>query len=74
MSAISLEDLANRVANLEVVIAALTSERQSNRHKDWRRTIGAFTGDAVMRQIDEAALKFREQDRKESADDMDRRT
>lgn len=31
--------------------------------KDWRRTVGMFAGDEVMKQIDEEARKFREADR-----------
>lgn len=33
------------------------------RKKDWRRTIGIFAGDEVMKQIDEEARKIREADR-----------
>jgi len=31
---------------------------------DWQRTIGMFTGDSVMREIDDASLKIREEDRR----------
>lgn len=31
--------------------------------KDWRRTIGMFSGDEVMKQIDEEGRKIREADR-----------
>ena len=41
--------------------AALTN---GARQKDWKRTVGMFTGDVVMRRIDDAALKFREADRR----------
>ena len=33
------------------------------RPKDWRRTIGMFTGDEMMKQIFDEALKIREKDR-----------
>ena len=34
--------------------------------KDWRSTIGMFAGDEVMRRINEAALQYREADRKKA--------
>ena len=31
--------------------------------KDWRKTLGMFTGNEAMRRIDDAALRYREEDR-----------
>ena len=37
--------------------------------KDWRSTLGMFTGDPVMREIDEEGLKIREAEREEARRD-----
>ena len=59
--------LEQRVEALESDVAELkASWKQANRKKDWRRTIGMFTGDEVMRQIDREALKYREADRRKA--------
>jgi hypothetical protein len=57
--------LEQRVAALEHELAVL-KEAVANGTllKDWRRTIGMFSGDAVMKQIDEEARKIREADRR----------
>lgn len=51
--------LERRVAKLERVVASL----KTSRSKDWRRTIGMFTGDADMQRLFEEAMKLREADR-----------
>jgi hypothetical protein len=57
-------NLEERVAALEREVAELREAlANGGPKKDWRRTIGMFTGDEVMKQIDEAARKFREADR-----------
>ena len=57
----SLED---RVAALERQVADLrTALTNGHRPKDWRRTVGMFAGDEVMKRILDQALKFREKDR-----------
>ena len=57
--------LEKRVAALEKEVAELRAALTNGaRQKDWQRTVGMFTGDEVMRRIDEAALKFREADRR----------
>jgi hypothetical protein len=59
--------LEQRVESLEYDVAELkASWKQVNRKKDWRRTIGMFTGDEVMKQIDREALKYREADRRKA--------
>lgn len=59
--AISLED---RVRLLESQMANVLSENcKAPVTKDWRRTLGRFTGDSLMHQIDEDALRLRELER-----------
>jgi len=41
------------------------------REKDWRRTLGMFTGDEVMWQICQNAIDFREEDRRRSLAEFD---
>ena len=55
--------LEERVATLESQLAELRSAKGKNRTKDWRRTIGMFAGDEVMKRIYRSALEFREADR-----------
>jgi hypothetical protein len=60
----SKPSLEQRVAELERQVADLKRAfTNGERPKDWRRTIGMFAGDEVMKQIDEEARKFREKDR-----------
>ncbi len=64
MATVSLED---RVTRLESLVAKLTTQSlKGARKKDWRRTLGMFTGDEVMKRIDAEALKYREADRKKA--------
>ena len=59
--------LEKRVAELERQMAELRqTEPSTSRAKDWRRTIGMFDGDEVMKRILDEALKYREQNRKEA--------
>lgn len=61
MKPLRVED---RLLMVEKELAALQEIVSKNvRVKDWRRTVGMFTGDEAMKRIDEAALKFREADR-----------
>jgi hypothetical protein len=56
--------LEARVASLENQVTELqTTVANGQRAKDWRRTIGMFTGDEGMQQFFEDALKIREADR-----------
>jgi hypothetical protein len=67
--ATSFDELEQRVSRLESELAALvraSNDRETK--KDWRRTAGMFSGDEVMRAIDEAALRYREQDRAATSD------
>jgi hypothetical protein len=56
--------LEERVAALEKEIADLrTQVAEGSRTKDWRRTIGMFTGDEGMQELFAEAMKIREADR-----------
>jgi hypothetical protein len=59
--------LEARVAALEREMAELkTALASGEQPKDWRLSLGMFTGDEVMKRIDDAALKFREADREKA--------
>ena len=56
--------LQERVTALEREVAQLKAALANGAQtKDWRRTLGMFTGDEVMKRIDEEARKYREADR-----------
>ncbi len=57
--------LEDRVARLEVLVAKLSGSR-TKKEKDWRRTLGRFTGDEIMKSIDREALRYRAADRKKA--------
>lgn len=59
-------NLEERIATLEQQMAAVLAAVQKGRGKNWRRTLGMFTGDEVMKRIDEQALKYRQADRKKT--------
>lgn len=64
MSVVTLKD---RIESLESEVKKLREELDASRihrSKDWRRTIGAFTGDEGMQAILRDALKLRGADRK----------
>ena len=63
-SIMSEPTLEERVAALETKLALLTAPwLKPPQPKDWRRTIGMFSGDEVMKRIDDAALAYRQADR-----------
>lgn len=64
MSSLSLEE---RVARLETLVGvADTSTPNSPRQRDWRRTVGMFRGDPVMKEVIDEALRLREEEREEA--------
>lgn len=64
--------LEERVAALEQQVNSLLAARTNGgTQKDWRRTLGMFTGDEVMRAIDEEARQFREEDRRRFKEEYD---
>lgn len=60
--------LDQRVATLEQEVARLSQllpgEKQPQQ-KDWRSTLGMFTGDPIMKEIIEEGRKIRELDREQ---------
>jgi hypothetical protein len=62
----TLETLERRLAVLEKTVAELVAKSKPPGRDDWRSTIGMFTGDAVMKEIDEEALKYREENRQKT--------
>jgi hypothetical protein len=53
-----------RISALERTVAELVQSRRSaGRVKDWKRTVGMFSGNDLMKEIDAAGQKIREQDR-----------
>lgn len=66
MASLSLE---KRLAILEAEVGKLRQEVRAAgaaKAKDWRRTIGAFTGDDGMQQILRDAMHLREANRKKT--------
>lgn len=61
--------LEDRVAALEGAVEQLM--HGSRRQKDWRRTLGMFAGDELMKQIDAEARKVREADRRATLSAME---
>ncbi|MCI0639523.1 MAG: hypothetical protein L0Y72_10480 [Gemmataceae bacterium] len=60
-----MKQLEQRVAALESQVAALQAAQANGvQPTGWRTTVGMFTGDEVMKQIDRAARKIREADRR----------
>jgi hypothetical protein len=55
-----VESLEKQVAELQATVGSSPGK------KDWRRTIGVFSGDEVMKRIDQEALKYREADRQKA--------
>jgi hypothetical protein len=59
--------LEDRVKALEREVADLRKHlTNGTRSKDWRRTIGMFAGDEMMKEIFDEALKIREKDREKA--------
>ncbi len=62
--------LDERVDTLEKQVAELMKRIMAPPpEKDWRSTIGMFTNDPVMREIDEEGRKIREAEREEARRD-----
>ncbi|HTU19674.1 MAG TPA: hypothetical protein VMG10_16555 [Gemmataceae bacterium] len=59
--------LEERLHTLEKQVAELQAQVQKLvRPKDWRNVVGMFAGDEVMKRIDEAGRKIREEDRRKT--------
>jgi hypothetical protein len=60
--------LEERVARLEKRLEELVQEKSAANQplrKDWRRTVGMFKGDPIMKEIIDEALRMREEERRE---------
>ena len=58
--------LEERVARLEQRVDELAesgASKPQTRTKDWRRTVGMFRGDPIMKEIIDGALRRREEER-----------
>ena len=64
--------LEERVATLEGQVARLKKSLPAE--KDWRRAVGMFANDPIMKEIDEETLKIREADRRRTRINQKRRT
>ena len=68
MSQITLETLSERVTALEKAVAEMRQTSSGPaRFKDWRKAAGMFTGNELMKQIDELGREIREADRQVSS-------
>jgi hypothetical protein len=59
--------LEERVARLEQRIDDLAGSKATSFQvpaKDWRRTVGMFRGDPIMKQVIDGALRLREEERR----------
>jgi hypothetical protein len=60
----SQANVEERISALERVVAELIQmQGPPRRVKDWKRTVGMFSGNELMKEIDAAGRKIREQDR-----------
>ncbi|HTU89739.1 MAG TPA: hypothetical protein VMF69_06565 [Gemmataceae bacterium] len=59
--------LEERMDALEKQLTELQAQVEKLvRPKDWRNVVGMFAGDEVMKRIDEAGRKIREEDRRKT--------
>ena len=59
--------LEERVAALEATVAQLLSQSNSGvARKDWRSTLGMFTDDPIIQEIDAEGRRIREADRQQA--------
>jgi hypothetical protein len=59
--------LEERVAQLEQRLDELAGGKASTTQtptKDWRRTVGMFRGDPIMKEVIDGALRLREEERR----------
>jgi hypothetical protein len=63
MATASIEELQNRISILEAQVAQLLARNKEPVEKDWRKTLGMFTGKEGMDEILEETQRIREADR-----------
>ena len=57
--------LEERVTTLEKLVAEIMPKADTSvRKKDWRRTVGMFDGDSIMKEIIDEGRRVREADRR----------
>jgi len=69
----SKETVEERLERLEKLVAEIVRERSSEqpRAKYWRKTIGMFDGDPIMKEVIEGALQAREEERARFYEEFD---
>jgi hypothetical protein len=67
------DTLEARVTRLEQLVENIRHERSRYpaAGQDWRRTIGMFRGDPIMKEICDEALRLREQERQQFRQQQD---
>jgi hypothetical protein len=59
--------LEERVTKLEKLVDELMHKADTPVHKkDWRRTVGMFEGDPIMKEIIEEGQRIRKEDRRQA--------
>jgi len=59
--------IEDRLSALEREVSDLKRQLSNGaKPKDWRSTVGMFTGDEIMKRIDEHARRYREADRRKA--------
>jgi hypothetical protein len=66
MSTKAIKELEERVAALEKRVDQLAAKGSAEPVKDWRRVVGMFAGDELMKQIDAEGRKIREAERRQA--------
>ena len=59
----SQTNVEERLSALERAVAQLVQSRRSTGVKDWKRTVGMFSGNELMKEIDAAGQRIRDQER-----------
>ena len=59
-----IKQLSHRVGELEREVAELKNRQANGPERDWRRTVGMFADNEIMKQIDAAGAAIREADRR----------
>ena len=54
--------LEERVATLEGAVQRILTGQGEGRKKDWRRAVGMFAGDELMKEIDREGERIRSQE------------
>jgi hypothetical protein len=66
MSAMASPSLEERVAQLEQTTARLVAETSKRPPGDWRKVVGLFDADELMKEVDEEGRRWREEENRRS--------